>query len=280
MEDLWFGIAINVSVSAACGYAVRQWSRQWPLFWVDVAGVVLAVALVAYIAFAWDHPWLASCLPFSNLIVLGNWLPIFAAAMSGLTCRRLRGRPRSRTIAVVLLMVVGLGALVRPLFGVAPLCENQWEGAICLQSTSHTCSAASAATALRRLGVLASESEMARLCLTRQGTHWTGLYRGLKKKLPPGWRIELLHTKTLTVLHAVSRDEPAILTVELPRDVPAAWQYRQESGWRPGVSHSVVCLGAEGDDRWLIADPANGLEHWPTKDLLLLWQGDGMRLVR
>ena len=106
MEDLWFGIAINVSVSAACGYAARQWSRQWPLHWVDFAGVVLAVALVSYIAFVWDHPWLASWLPFSNLIVLGNWLPIFAAVLIGLTCRRLRGRPRSRTIAVVLLTVV------------------------------------------------------------------------------------------------------------------------------------------------------------------------------
>ncbi len=280
MEDLWFGIAINVSASAACGYAVRQWSRQWPLPWVDVAGVVLATALVSYIAFVWDHPWLASWLPFSNLIMLGNWLPIFAAVLIGLTCRRLRGRPRSRTIAVVFLTVAGLGALVRPLFGVAPTCENRWDGEICLQSTSQTCSAASAVTALRRVGVHSSEAEMARLCLTRQGTHWSGLYRGLKKKLPSGWRIEFLHAKTLAALHTVSRDEPAILTVELPPDVPAAWKYRQENGWLPGVSHSVVCLGQADDNQWLIADPANGLERWTTDDLLLLWQGQGMRLTR
>ena len=280
MEDLWFGIAINVSVSAACGYAVRQWSRQWPLRWVDVAGVVLALALVSYIAFVWDHSWLARWLPYSNLIVLGNGLPFFAALLAGLSCRRLRGRPRARTIAVVMLTVVGVGALVRPLLGETPVCEARWEGDVCLQTTKHTCSAASAATALRRVGVATTESEMAQLCLTREGTHWMGLYHGLSKKLPPAWRIEVLDAKNLEALRHVSQNAPAILTVELPRDVPAGWKYRQESGWLPGVSHSVVCLGPDGDDQWRIVDPANGIEHWSTKDLLVLWQGHGMRLTR
>lgn len=280
MEDLWFGVAINVSLSAACGYAMRQWSRQWPLRWVDVVGVVLSVALVSYIAFVWDHPCLARWLPFSNLIVLGNWLPLFAAGLIGLSCRRLRARPRSRTIIVVLLTVVGLGALLRPLFGVAPTCENRWERENCLQSTSHTCSAASAATALRRVGVTTTEAEMARLCLTREGTHWMGLYRGLSKKLPSPWRIEVLGSKNLESLRSVSQDAPAILTVELPRDIPAGWKYRQESGWLPGVSHSVVCLGPDGDNDWKIVDPANGVERWSSSDLLVLWQGNGMRLTR
>lgn len=280
MGDLWFGMALNVAVSCVCGYTVRQLSRQWPLRWVDVAAIMLSVTLLLYIVFAWDHPWVATWLPYSNLIVLGNGLPLFAALLIGLACRRLRGRPRTRTVAVLLLTLTGLGALIRPLLGQAPACEDRWDGAVCLQTTKHTCSAASAATLLRCVGVSTSEAEMTRFCLTRQGTHWMGLYRGLKKKLPDSCRIELLQATTPDALLTVSHDAPAILTVQLPRDVPAAWKYRQESGWLPGVSHSVVCLGPDGDDHWQIADPTNGLERWSTDDLLVLWQGQGFRLLR
>jgi hypothetical protein len=280
MQDLWFGIAINLAVSGACGYWLRQVSRGWPLRFVDVAAVTLGIALVSYIVFAWNRPWLANWLPSSNLIVLGNGLPLFVALLMGLTCRRLRGRPRSRTTAVILLTFTGLGALIRPLLGQAPVCEERWEGEICLQTTPHTCSAASAATILRRAGVFTSEGEMARLCLTRQGTHWAGLFRGLTKKRPDGWRIDVLQAATPDRLRSVSRDEPAILTVELPRDLPAAWAYRQESGWVPGVSHSVVCFGPDGKNHWQIADPANGFEIWTTADLLMLWQGEGFWLTR
>lgn len=280
MQDLWFGVAINLMVSSVCGYAVRQLSRQWPLRWVDVAGVVLAVALVGYIVCLWDHPCLARWLPYSNLIVLGNALPLFAALLAGLSCRRLRGRPLARNIVVVLLTIVSVGALIRPLLGEAPTCEERWEGDVCLQTTKHTCSAASAATVLRRVGITTTEAEMSRLCLTRIGTHWMGLYRGLRQKLSPAWQIEVFDTKSLETLRHVSQNSPAILTVELPRDVPAGWEYRQESGWLPGVSHSVVCLGPDGGDHWKIVDPANGLEQWSTADLLVLWQGHGLRLTR
>jgi hypothetical protein len=280
MEDLWFGIAINLMVSWSSGYAIRQLSRRWPLRWVDVGGVVLAIMLVGYIACVWDHPWLAKWLPYSNLIVLGNALPLFAALLAGLSCRRLRGRPHTRTSVVVLLTLVGVGALIRPLLGEAPICKEHWEGAVCLQTTKHTCSAASAATMLRYVDVVTTEAEMARLCLTREGTHWMGLYHGLSRKLSPAWQIEVFDAKCLQDLRHVSQNSPAILTVELPRDMPTAWKYRQENGWLPGVSHSVVCLGSDGDDHWRIVDPANGLERWTTADLLVLWQGQGMRLAR
>lgn len=280
MRDLWIGMAINLTVSFVCGYVMRQFSRQWTLRWVDVVGVVLAFALVGYIVAVWDRPCLARWLPYSNLIVLGNAFPLFAAVLAGLSCRRLRGRPHTRTTAVVLLIVVGVGALIRPLLGTAPACEERWDGDVCLQTTKHTCSAASAATALRCLGVTTSEAEMARLCLTRQGTSWMGLYRGLSQKRSPGWRIEVFDTASLETLRQVTPHAPAILTVELPRDVPVGWKYRRENGWLPGVSHSVVCFGPDGDDHWRIADPANGRERWSTSDLLLLWQGQGMRLAR
>lgn len=280
MEDLWCGIALNVSASVACGCLARHLSRRWPLRWVDFAGILLAISLVGYIVYVWDHPCLARWLPFSNLIVLGNGLPLFAAVLSGLSCRRLRGRPRTRNLAVVMLTLVSFGALIRPLLGPIPVCEQRWDGDICMQSTKHTCSPASAASALRRLGITTTEAEMARLCLTREGTHWMGLYRGLSKKLPPVWRIEVFDAANTETLRHVSENSPAILTVELPHDIPATWKYRQESGWLPGVSHSVVCLGLHSDGHWLIVDPANGLERWSAPDLIVLWRGQGMRLTR
>lgn len=280
MEDLWLGMAINLIVSAGCGFVVRQLSREWPLRCVDVAGVVVAATLVMYVAFVWDRLWLASWLPFSNLIVLGNGLPIFAAVLIGLTCRRLRAKPGSRWVVVGLLTMTGVAALVRPLLGSPPACENRWDQAVCLQTTAHTCSAASAATVLRFLRADASESEMARLCLTRKGTHWMGLFRGLCRKLPDGWRIEPLERATREQLHSASRTSPAILFVSLPQDAPRARQFRTERGWIPGISHSVVCFGEEAPDQWLIADPANGIERWTTEELRLLWRGDGLRLSR
>lgn len=280
MGDLWIGMAINLTASCLCGCMVRQLSRHWSMQTVDAASTGLIIVLIGYIVFVWDHPCLARWLPYSNLIVLGNALPLFAATLAGLSCRRLRGRPRTQTNAVLLLMIVGVGALIRPLLGTAPICEERWDGDVCLQTTSHTCSAASAATVLRHIGITTSEAEMARLCLTRKGTHWMGLYRGLSQKLTPAWRIEVIEAKNLETLQRTSLNTPAILTVQLPREVPNAWEYRQESGWLPGVSHSVVCFGPDGGDFWLIADPANGLERWTTADLLLLWQGQGMQLTR
>src|SRR5260221_7046371 len=37
-------------------------------------------------------------------------------------------------------------------------------------------------TTLFRSGISATEQEMADLCITRRGTYWQGLYRGLKLK--------------------------------------------------------------------------------------------------
>lgn len=280
MDDLWLGIVINLGVAVGLGFLVRQWSRKWRMREVDFVGLLVVVVLVWYIARMWDHPWQARWLPYSNLIVLGNLLPMFTAILAGLSCRRLRGRPRQCGAVVLLLAIVGGASQVRPLWGQPPRCDQNWDGNVCLQTTPHTCSAASAATVLRQCGVETSEAEMAELCLTRAGTHWMGLYRGLRKKLDPSWQIEVFESQDLETLGQVTPSMPAILTVELPDELPTAWEYRLESGWLPGVSHSVVCLGANRYGDWRIADPATGLEYWTTNDLLMLWRGYGVRVIR
>ena len=81
---------------------------------------------------------------------------------------------------------LGCGRLLAatwPLLGRTPACSERWdELGTCLQTTDYTCSPACAATLLKKYGIAATEQEMAELCLTRRGTSWQGLYRGLKLK--------------------------------------------------------------------------------------------------
>ena len=275
MNDLILGMSINLIASSVIGLVIRQLSRQWPLRWVDVAGLLVVACLVLYLVYVWDQLWQLRWLPFSNMIVLGNGLPIFISALIGLACRRLKGRPKVRTLAVTMLACVGLGALARPLCGQTPICKDRWEEEVCLQSTPQTCSPAAAATVLRCFGVKTTEGEMASLCLTHTGTHWMGLYRGLRTKLPSNVSVTPLCSASLAELRQASRDQPTILIVSMPREFPTEWEYRAESGWLPGVSHSVVCFGPTANERWLIADPANGLETWSAEEMLILWHGDG-----
>ena len=97
MDDLILGIAINLIVASLIGFAMRQLSRQWPLCWVDIAGLLVVACLLLYLVYVWDQLWQLRWLPFGNMIVLGNGLPLFISALGGLTCRRLKGRPRVRT---------------------------------------------------------------------------------------------------------------------------------------------------------------------------------------
>ena len=107
-----------------------------------------------------------------------------------------------------------------------------------------------------------------------------GLYRGLRKKLPDSISISPLCSASLSELRQASRARPLILIVSLPHEIPSEWEYRTESGWLPGVSHSVVCLGPAANDRWKIADPTNGFETWSTEEMQILWQGSGLRIAR
>jgi ABC-type bacteriocin/lantibiotic exporter with double-glycine peptidase domain len=167
---------------------------------------------------------------------------------------------------------------VYPLLGEHPSCRDSWSGNVCMQTSRNTCSAASAATLLKFAGIEASESEMAELCLTRRGTTWAGLYRGLKQKTAgTGWDVEIFDA-TIDDLRA-SR-QPVLLSVGLKETPRASEDYVNDWGWVPGQSHSVVLLNFLGRDTVVIGDPAVGRELWSVKDLAVLWQGEGIRLVR
>ena len=280
MLDLYLGLTLVLAVSAAMFAVVVRFPRTSS----RRQGLLLMVAVMAamglYTVFLRDSAQLVRALPFSNLIVLANWFPLFAAVLAALVWRHTSGGWLRRGWPIAALALTGLFAAVQPLLGLPPKCENQWDAdQICRQTTPFTCTPACAATMLASHGIPATEQEMAELCLTRRGTTWQGLYRGLKiktagtpytvqvftctadelRQLVPGWLI-------LFGRHPAQRRGRS--------DLPTAIQLG-----RRVLSHSVLLFDFAPNQRVDMADPDIGREQWTTEDLSVLFRGMGMRLV-
>lgn len=279
MGDLYLGLLVLAALSVALFGAGRTIGLRVSRRAVNRLSVLTIVALLAYIACLWDQVTLARWLPFSNLIVLGNWFPFEAALLGGVASSQSSVPVWRRGLIVTALQLTGAFVAISPLMGAAPRCGHAWSEGICLQTTKQTCSAASAATLLRLHGIEATEQEMADLCLTRLGTNWMGLYRGLKKKTAgTDWDVEVF-TGSADELRSLGC--PAILSVGLSRSSQSDPLYQTELGWTPGVRHSVVLLKFVTD---LVEigepTPGAGRERWINSDLQELYLGQGMRLVR
>lgn len=239
-------------------------------------GVLLTVL---YVQFAYEQLWLARLLPWSNVIMLGNWIPLGVAWLAGVVwgCRSI---PRwRRGLLGTVLALVALYSLLEPLLSVPPQPQDTWsEKGVCLQSTPASCSACAAAMLLRHYGIAAGEEEMMDLCLTgRRGTPQLGLYRGLVLKTrgtpyrPRAFRAsveELLSTARW----------PVVLLVHLDPKAKVDPRYQTEWGWEPGTGHAVTVFGPVGQDRIDVGDPSVGREQWTLDDLRVLWHGDAIRL--
>ena len=308
MNDLYVGLGIMTILMGVMFAAARLLTRKAPLWVVDALAALEVVLIAVYARWIWDDTIVAQWLPFSNLVVVSNWFPTAAGFLAGLAWRRIGDRPAKflglgrgeygstprKFLAASVLFVAGILSAAWPMFGRTPICGNNWEGDICLQTTDASCSAAAGATLLQQYGIYASEQEMARLCLTREGskwrgiqltrrgTNWKGLYRGLMiKAQPSGRRVEIADATVDELLAGFT--DPCILQCELKyEDVDSDLSYQTE-GWVPGQAHSLVLLDVfqhpELGERFLIADPTNFAEIWPRKQLERLWHGQMLRLV-
>lgn len=282
MSDLVVGYAVLAAGSAAL-LVIAVWiAGRLPRIGIDLLAVAAVAALLAYIRYVWYQPALAEWLPFSNLIVVGNWLPLFSAIIAGLVWQRTACSPVRRTLLLMGLASCGVLAAVFPILGSTPECDNRWDGmGTCLQTTGQTCSAACAATLLERHGLEATEQEMADLCLTRRGTSWQGLYRGLKLKTAGSeWDVEVLQCTARDLLRL--KDGPLILSVGLAADAPQNSEFTREFGWVPGVNHSVVLESFQHGGLAIVSDPSQEMtrEHWDHETLQMLHRGTVIRLVR
>lgn len=282
MADLYCGMSLMLVLAAACFAATRRAVRGVPWPACELFAVVIVAAICIHIRWFWDDIRLAHWLPFSNLIVVGNLYVPLAGILAALAWRRIEQSSVRRWFVLLLLLGSSLYTTVRPVMGVPPRCEQQWEqtpsGRFHFQTTDATCSPAAAATLLSLYNIPADEQEMAELCLTRNGTTWKGLFRGLMLKTRAScWDVEVFHAgadRTLT-----DDKLPVVLCTELRPDHPNALEYQREWGWIPGTSHSVVVVSRLRAHEFVVHDPVAGREVWTEDDLRAVWAGDGMRLV-
>jgi hypothetical protein len=134
-----------------------------------VLGLPALLMAACYLHFldraAWFYEWRS--LPMSELSAS------LAGLFAGAVCAMIRrGTPLSRYIIILPVLILGIaGPHLKPV--IAPLSADQfqdrWSNGVCLQSTSSSCGAASAATVFRHYGLNLTESEIARECFTYAG---------------------------------------------------------------------------------------------------------------
>src|SRR5579871_4053372 len=149
MGDIYLGIAIIGLLSVGAFFLAAQLARVLPRLLSDLLGPVVILAMVVYIRDVWDNLLLARLLPFSNVIIVGNWFPLATCFLAGLAWWKLRPSRIRRMICVILLLAMGSCALIYPLQGAPPKCLDVWSDGVSIQTTWNTCSAACAATLLK-----------------------------------------------------------------------------------------------------------------------------------
>ncbi|MEX2026646.1 MAG: hypothetical protein WEH44_05085 [Pirellulaceae bacterium] len=279
--DLIMGCAIVAALAAGLFVLTLRATRSSADRTLNLLAILAVCTLGWYIQNVWYDVRLARWLPYAGLIVLGNWLPLFAAVLAAVAWQSAAGSRIRQVILTGAMLATGSYALVYPLLGSAPHCGDKWDKmGTCLQTTKLTCSAACAATLLERHGIGATEQEMAELCLTRCGTSWQGLYRGLKLKTAgTSWDVEIVRCRPDELAQLAER--PLILSVGLESGLPADTEFTREFGWVPGVNHSVVLTGFTNSGLAVIADPSIEMsrEQWDRPMLATLWRGYAIRLV-
>lgn len=275
-RDLLQGLAVLCLLSGAifeCGFRLARGGRRW----ISATLFCLASAIAAG---AWLHGQLhvARILPFSNVILVGNWLPLAAAMLMG-GIAAVRQMPAGRRIVLAgMLGTVAWYTVVEDLSAPAPPVgpPRFWQG-FCLQSTPASCSPCCAAALLMDHEIQATEAEMVKLCLSRfDGTPELGLYRGLKLKTRgTPWDVEIVSGDFESLRQPGGA--PAIVFVNAGDDglegVPIAWFFRRQS-------HAVVIYGFDGNGNAAVGDPGVGRGRWKADQLRHRWCGTGLRLVR
>lgn len=280
MADLYAGMAILALVSLFVLLATIRMTRTITKREATAVGVVVALLLVCYLRFVWKTSILAEYLPFSSIVVLSNWFPPAAAFLAAITWTHGYGSKHRRILFGGVLFATACWSVISPVLGEPPVCDNVWDSyGVCRQTSGYTCTPASAAMLLTWHGIPAQESEMAELCLTRKGTTWQGLFRGLtiKTRNQP-FRVRVVECEWNELPEKITG--PAILSVGIDPSKPHSKIYTEQWGWQPGVRHSVMLRAISDDGLLSIADPAVGSELWTADDLRTLFRGRFLTLIK
>lgn len=288
MEDIRLGIALIVFVSIAIFCLTYRLLKNRSKIFMDFIAIVLVVLVIVYVQTVWGQLWIVQWIPLPSVIVLSNWFPPLLSALAATVWLRLDPAPLVRRVPIMAMMLgASVYALTYFIPSEPPKCGNEWDTEmgldlfpVCIQTTPYTCSAAAAATILNTLGIETSEQEMAKLCLTKSGTTWLGLYHGLSTKLLyTEFQVEFFEGGVDT-LRQLNTAGPVLLCCRLDEEVAASNpSYVTDGGWIPGLAHSVVYFG-EFRGAHIIGDPSRGYEPWKTVELNTLWTGTGLKITR
>jgi hypothetical protein len=289
VEHLRLAIAFMMMLSVVTFVLTSRVLSRASSLTLNVAAVITMLLIAAYVYLVWGQLWIVNWIPLPAVVVLSNWFPILLAVLAAILWQQMASQSFWRKApAQLVLMSVTVWTVMSALPYAQHECGDEWIPAtdwlpwrICLQTTDHTCSAASAATLLDALGIPASENEMSELCLTRRGTTWLGMYHGISIKLMgTPFRVRFFEG-SIDELINITKTRPVLLCCELSAEVAAhVPKYQQEDGWIPGVLHSVVCFGALDADSFIIGDPSQPrVERWSRRDLVNLWSGTGLMIT-
>jgi len=264
-------------LAALAGASLQNRAGQGTIIRVEV---LVCVAAGAYLLFLWDRPIISVLMPFSSTVILGNWLPVFGSFLLG-ACLKTESITllRRAGLSAILIAISGY-SLTRPVLGNPPECLPVLSNRILdFQTTDQTCSAACAAGLLRLHGVSASESELANLCLTRRGTHWLGVYRGLKLKTAgTNWDVVVQEVSTQELLSG--QVGPGLLAMSF-RATESGNNRDPEWGFQSSSGHSVLVLNVRSGTFLDVFDPDSycGFETWTKDTLRNVRHGILLRLV-
>jgi hypothetical protein len=269
--DILIALAVMLVISAIVAYLGAKLGRRLPPRASLLLAIFAAGVLVAYAIWYLDDIVLARIFPLANVIVYGNPQGPAMGLLAGLAAVRMPGSPRRRAVLVVPLLIVGLWRVISPVTGAPPpIGPNRWTNDVCRQSSKSSCSAASAATVLRSIGIDANEREMIRECLTHaEGTATLGLFRGLKVKTRgTAWEVVPFSGDADSLAHAPLLAVISIGLPGLPRE------------WLGGANHSVVIFGVDASGTFDVGDPFAGRQRWTRDQLRAAYAGEGIGVGR
>lgn len=262
---------INLELSPALHSS--QFRPNMNLNWLGVISAILAiVAFLVIYRFTKDTPYkkrifltlmaLVAAIPgasfavyYTHILPETSWyyqfrsipgielLIVFLGFAGGMVAsllpRMLLGLPLFGVLAF------SIAPFIKPFYRPIPdgTLRNEWDGEVCLQSTPSTCGAASTATILKRLGINATESELAAEAHSYSGgTEAWYLARAARSR---GVEVDFLFTSGFTPEDGL----PAVVGVRLG-----------------SIGHFIPILGQEGD-RFIVGDPLRGRELLPREEL-------------
>lgn len=225
---------------------------------------VLAVAIVLiFLRILWRlYPhWEYRLFPFDRYVEIRVWWVFVPALLAiGVGAARM-GTKRAR---------VGVGALGALLWLAAAqrlwlsfmLPQDEMTGVadrngVVRQTTDYTCGAAAAATVLAQLGQPRTERDMSEACGTNafSGTDEFGVARGLRRKLGPGWTVDVRGAEWEDLKRA---------------PLPAAVTIR----YVPWIDHWVVVLEVRDGavPVVVVGDPVNGRKTMSKEEFMGKWR--------